>query len=97
MWEFYTPRQGNTAAISKNHITLPQSMVDCLKSDYVRLALDRDNHKLLIQTSTSEQGLKISNRKVLARQFLNHFDLNIKGNHPCTYSKEDKGIVISLT
>lgn len=94
MWEFYTPRQGNTAAISKNHITLPQTMIDNLRSDHVALAFDKSNKKILIKGQGD--GLKIANRKVLARQFLNFFDINEKGTYPCTYSEADAGVIVSL-
>lgn len=95
MWEFYAPRQGNTAAISKNHITLPLQMIGKLNTNHVGLAYDRDNNQILVKAQN--EGLKISNRKVLARQFLNHFELSIKGNYQCNYSEEDNGVIIALS
>lgn len=94
MWEFYTPRRSNMAAISKNHITLPQSMLDLIKSDHVVLGFDRESKSILVKGQN--EGLKVTNRKVLARQFLQYFNINEKGSYPCTYSEQDQGIVIAL-
>ncbi len=94
--EWYSPRNSFNAMISKNHITLGELAVDKLNSEYAILGYDRDINCIVIKAAKDGEGFKITRRKINAKNFLKHFNIDVKGTYPVEYDEENKLLMIKL-
>lgn len=94
--EWYSPRNSFNAMISKNHITLGELAMDKIASDYAILGYDREGNTIAIKGVTKGEGFKITRRKINAKNFLNHFGIDVKGTYPVDYNDENQTMYIRL-
>ncbi len=94
--EWYSPRNSFNAMISKNHITLGELAVDKLNSEYVILGYHRDDNCILIKPVKKGEGFKVTRRKINAKNFLKHFNIEAKGTYPVEYDENNRVLIIKL-
>lgn len=94
--EWYSPRNSFNAMISKNHITLGELAVDKLKCEYAVLGYDRENNTIAIKGVGKGEGFKITRRKINAKNFLNHFGIDVKGSFPVQYDEKANMLTVKL-
>ncbi|MBM7856064.1 hypothetical protein JOC37_002489 [Desulfohalotomaculum tongense] len=94
--EWYSPRNTFNAMISKNHITLGELAVDKLNSEYAILGYDKETNSIAIKAVNKGEGFKITRRKINAKNFLKHFNINVKGTYPVEYDEENGTLLVKL-
>ncbi|MTI80225.1 MAG: hypothetical protein FH758_04955 [Firmicutes bacterium] len=94
--EWYSPRNSFNAMISKNHITLGELAVEKLNSEYAILGYDKEKGVIAIKAVNKGEGFKITKRKINAKNFLNHFEIDIKGTYPVEYDEKNRALYVNL-
>ncbi|MEG6616527.1 hypothetical protein V6C27_08865 [Peptococcaceae bacterium 1198_IL3148] len=94
--EWYSPRNSFNAMISKNHITLGELAIEKLNSDYAMLGYDKEENIIAIKAVSKGEGFKITKRKINAKNFLNHFNIDVKGTYTVDYDEDQRTLFIKL-
>ncbi|MBO8138201.1 MAG: hypothetical protein H0Z40_08710 [Desulfotomaculum sp.] len=83
--------------ISKNHITLGELAVDKLNSEYAILGYDKKDNVIAVKAVNKGEGFKITRRKINAKNFLRHFNIEAKGTFPVEFDEQAKTLFIKLS
>jgi hypothetical protein len=94
--EWYSPRNSFNAMISKNHITLGELAIEKLNSDYAMLGYDKEENIIAIKGVSKGEGFKITKRKINAKNFLNHFVIDVKGTYAVEYDETQQALLVKL-
>lgn len=102
MFEVYRPRSGDSndkepmISLSKNSIVLNKKCRELLNSPEL-LEIAYDNELNMLRIKSSDTGLKLKKTKIMARNLLNHFNIDKEGKFKAIFEEDENALFIDLS